>query len=265
MKYMHFRASCSFAALAEIMESYGVDAEDYSIAMEMKLPWLFTKEDDTYVCGINHQGAKWFDLWLMPRGFRMEETAIDKSDICDYLKSRKNIMLGIKTEYGKHAVVLKSHDGEYHFFNPVHEGSDQPVELIISERGLLDSVDDTIMVGGVVRTNPETVDMKPLLMNSIGILNDCIGDVEVFAKEEHSAQEYALAMDRLFRPLLLDGITMLELAGEESLAVEFRKVQKDFLSFMRGPKTCKLMDYLSLERLHAITMDYANLIEKQIV
>ena len=37
MKYMHFRASCSFAALAEIMKSFGVDAEDYSIAMEMKL------------------------------------------------------------------------------------------------------------------------------------------------------------------------------------------------------------------------------------
>jgi len=37
MKYMHFRASCSFTALAEIMESYGVDVEDYTIAMEMKL------------------------------------------------------------------------------------------------------------------------------------------------------------------------------------------------------------------------------------
>ena len=264
MKFMHFRASCSFAALAEIMESYGVDVEDYSIAMGMKLPWLFSKDGDTYVCGINHQGAKWFDLWLMPRGFRMEESAIDKSDISDYFKSRKNIMLGIKTEYGKHAVVLKSYDGEYHFFNPVHEGSDQPVELMMSERELLDSVDDTIMVGGVVKTNPETVDMTPLLGNSIGILKDCLGEVEVFAKEEHSAPEYALAMDRLFRPLLLDGITMLELAGEESLAGEFRNVQKDFLSFMRGPKTGKLMDFLSLERLHAITMEYANLIEKQI-
>ncbi len=264
MKYMHFRASCSFAALAEIMESYGVDTEDYCIAMEMKLPWLFSKEDDTYVCGINHQGAKWFDLWLMPRGFRMEEIAIEKRDIGDYLKSRKNIMLGIKTEYGKHAVVLKSYDGEYHFFNPVHEGSDQPVDLSLSGRELLDSVEDIIMVGGVVKANPETVDLIPLLKNSIEILKNCLGDVEVFAKEEHSAQEYALAMERLFRPLLLDGITMLELAGEELLAGEFRKVQKDFLSFMRGSKTGKLMNSLSLERLHAITMEYANLIEKQI-
>ena len=265
MKYMHFRASCSFTALAEIMESYGVDVEDYTIAMEMKLPWLFSKEDDSYVCGINHQGAKWFDLWLMPRGFRMEEIAIDKSDIGDYLENRKNSMLGIKTEYGKHAVVLKNYDGKYHFFNPVHEGSDQPVDLSMSERELLDSVDGTIMVGGVVRANPETVDMKPLLRNSIGILKDCIGEIEVFAKEEHSTQEYALAMERLFRPLLLDGITMLELTGEESLAGEFRNVQKDFLSFMRGPKTGKMMDCLSLECLHAISLKYANLIEKQIV
>lgn len=134
----------------------------------------------------------------------------------------------------------------------------------MSERELLDSVDDTIMVGGVVRANPETVDIIPLLRNSIGILKDCLGEIEVFSKEEHSTQEYALALERLFRPLLLDGITMLELAGEESLAGGFRKVQKDFLLFMRGPKTGKLMDYLSLERFPGLSW-YASYCKKVIL
>ena len=52
----------------------------------------------------------------------------------------------------------------------------------------------------------------------------------------HLTYLFCVKMDRIFRPLLLDGITMLELTGEESLAGEFRNVQKDFLSFMRGPK-----------------------------
>ena len=62
MKYMHFKASCSYAALAAIMEIIGVDTEDYKIALEIKLPWLFSKEDGAYISGPMLQGAKWFNL-----------------------------------------------------------------------------------------------------------------------------------------------------------------------------------------------------------
>ena len=51
MKHMHFNASCSYAALAALMERKGVDTEDYKIALEIKLPWLFAKEDGAYISG----------------------------------------------------------------------------------------------------------------------------------------------------------------------------------------------------------------------
>lgn len=58
MKYMHFKASCSYAALAAIIEMNGVDAEDYIIALDIKLPWIFAKEDDGYISGPMLQGGK---------------------------------------------------------------------------------------------------------------------------------------------------------------------------------------------------------------
>ena len=58
LKYMHLRASCSYAALAAIMEIIGVDTEDCKIALDIKLPWLFSKEDGAYISGSMLQGAK---------------------------------------------------------------------------------------------------------------------------------------------------------------------------------------------------------------
>lgn len=63
---MHFKASCSYAAIAAIMETYGVDTEDYKIALDIKLPWMFAREDGEYRSGPMLQGGKWFNLWLKP-------------------------------------------------------------------------------------------------------------------------------------------------------------------------------------------------------
>ena len=38
MKFMHFKASCSYAALADLLELEGLDTEDDQIALDMGLP-----------------------------------------------------------------------------------------------------------------------------------------------------------------------------------------------------------------------------------
>ncbi len=100
MKYIHFKASCSYATLAAIIEMNGVDAEDYIIALDIKLPWIFAKEDDGYISGPMLQGAKWFNLWLIPRGYKMVEESIYSEQLCQYLRDHNPSMLGIQTPYG---------------------------------------------------------------------------------------------------------------------------------------------------------------------
>lgn len=264
MKYMHFKASCSYAALAAIMELNGVDTEDYRIALEIKLPWLFSKEDGAYISGPMLQGAKWFNLWLLPGGYRMVEETVDREQLCNYLRAHMPAMLGIQTPYGKHAVVFKEYDGKYHFMNPTHESSGERIELLLSEEELLTSVDQETMVGMVIPTEAETQILTPYLNNSISVIRENCADIEAFAAEKHDPNSYFPLMNSLFRPLLLDSVTMLELAGETALAQEFTALQQQFMAFMRGSRVEALRETLSLDRLHDLTERYAHLIERQI-
>ena len=264
MKYMHFKASCSYAALASIMELNGVDTEDYIIALEIKLPWLFAKEDGAYRSGPMLQGAKWFNLWLLPRGYRMVEKLTAQEALCAYLRSHKPAMLGLQTAQGKHAVVFTEYDGAYRFLNPTRENSGEQTELSLSEKELLTSVDRETMVGFVVPAEAEPQDLTPYLSASASVLQENRAAIEAFAAEQHVPEDYPPAMNSLFCPLLLDGITMLELAGETALARELTALQQQFLSFVRGSKEEPLCRMLSLDRLHDMVEQYAHLIEQQI-
>ena len=264
MKYMHFKASCSYAALASIMELNGVDTEDYIIALEIKLPWLFSKEDGAYISGPMLQGTKWFNLWLLPRGYRMCEEMVEQEQLCSYLRAHKPAMLGIQTPYGKHAVVLAEYDGKYHFMNPTHESSGERTELSFSEEELLDSVDQETMVGMVISAEAAPQLLTPYLKDSISVIRENCAAIEDFAAEKHDPNAYFPMMNSMFRPLLLDGITMLELAGETDLAQKFTALQQQFMAFMRGTREEALRETLSIDSLHDLTERYAHLIERQI-
>lgn len=49
MKYMSFNSSCAFAGVANMLQQLGIDVQDRDIALGMKLPYLFVKEDDVYL------------------------------------------------------------------------------------------------------------------------------------------------------------------------------------------------------------------------
>lgn len=264
MKYMHFKASCSYTALAAILEIKGIHTEDYEIALDIKLPWLFAKEGGTYLSGPMLQSAKWFNLWLNPRGYTMIEETVPRDLLCEYLRTHTPAMLGIQTPYGKHAVVFAEYNGIYHFVNPTYEGSDKCTELSLCEDELLSLVDPMTIVGTVRSTEPKHHDMAPLLRDSLSVIHENCDEIIAFAVEKHDPDSYSHVMNRLFRPLLLDGITMLELAGESTLAHQFTILQQQFMAFIRGKREKALQETLSLDILRDITEQYARLIEQQI-
>lgn len=264
MKYMHFKASCSYAALAEMVEAHGIHTEDDQIALEMKLPWLFAKEDGAYVAGPMLQGAKWFNLWLIPRGYIMSEVSLDRESLCPYLRTHRPAMVGIQTPHGKHAVVFKKFDGNYHFFNPTHEGSGEPTELIFCEGDLLSKVNQTTVVGELHATKTPPQDIARYLIESISTIRENYAEIEAFASKTHRPEAYLPMMNKLFRPLLLDSITMLELVHESELAQAFSAIQKDFMAFMRGPRTGAMEKQVPLKEFYRLTEKYVQLIERQL-
>ena len=263
-KYMHFNSSCSYTALAMLLSEKGINTEDTEIALEIGLPWMFDKEDGYFLAGAMLQGAKWFDLFLNPRGLCLNEEIVERERLAEYLRANGTCMLGIKLpgNNGKHAVVFSGYDGKYHFLNPKHERSEQPAELTKTEEELLDSSDDYIMIGTLREHDVEKPDLSGRFENSVKVLRENCAEIEEFAKDIHSEEEYTDARDRLFRALLVDGISMLELVNEFELSIGFRQIQQNYLAFMKGSKRWPLKGTISTDELKELVERYIALCEK---
>ena len=82
-------------------------------------------------------------------------------------------------------------------------------------------------------------------------------DITRFCAVEQTPRAIAGAMDPLFRAILLDGITMLDLVGKADLAEKLRGVQREFLTAVRSEKAAVLSDLMSVDTLAAAIDEYS--------
>lgn len=233
-KYMHANSSCSYCAISYMVQDFDIDVTDLDIVKEISLPLMFEKNSNQYNSGFMLQSKKWFDLFLNPRGLELKELTFDKKPAVAFFKENKNVMIGLKTPQGKHAVVLSGYkDGCFRFFNPTHEGSDEEEYLVLNEETLINSLDNKLSVARIAPCEKKSVDLKANIVESISALSFYKNDLETFIENNTDRETYRNNLD-LFRPLLLDGLTMTEIASENSLLPLMKQAQKQLLSFIRG-------------------------------
>ena len=172
MKYMTFNSSCSYAGLANLLSLRGLETEDRAIALDMGLPYLFAREDGRYLAGPMLQGKRWFDLFLLPRGFIMEERTVRREDAESALTASGPAMLGLRVRPGeKHAVIYEGRRaGCLRFLNNKRRDSEEPDYLDLSPQELAERLDGSVVIGTVAPIAPEPVDRRPLLSASLGTL-----------------------------------------------------------------------------------------------
>ncbi|MBD5527956.1 MAG: hypothetical protein HDR02_06025 [Lachnospiraceae bacterium] len=262
MKYMTFNSSCSYAGLANLLSFYGIDTEDRKIALEMGLPFLFNYEDGSYFSGPMLQGEKWFNLYLKTIGYAMMEKEVNKKQICVYLRNLQYAMLGIYVSgRNKHAVIYTGmKDGKFRMLNNKWEQADEPDTLLLSEEELLQRVDETVMVAVLNKAICETVRTESLMKHSISVLQMLTKEIADFCSQEKSTKDIRLSMNTLFRAILLDGITMLDLIGETQISQKLKIVQDQFMNAVKKNKPLQLNQYLDITLLNSAITEYINLI-----
>ena len=265
MKYMTFNSSCSYAGVANMLSQYGIDTDDRTIALKMHLPYLFAKEDGTYLSGPMLQSADWFNLYLHPIGFTMTEREIQREQVTEMLQGEKTAMLGIRVSpQSKHAVIyLGENHGSYRFLNNKWQHTDEPEQLLLSKPELLARLDDSVVVATLKPIPSREVDFQPLLKQSVQVLEDLKCDVQAFCAKQQSPQSLMAAMNTLLRAILLDGITMLELCGETALAEKLRSVQGEFLTAVRKKSAVTLSKEIAVDALVEAIAEYQQLIEQR--
>ena len=267
-KYMTFNSSCSYAGLANMLLRYGVDTQDREIAMDMKLPFLFAYEEGEYRAGPMLQGAQWFNLYLHPRGLEMREIEVPAQSMAAYLRRQRTAMLGIRgTENGKHAVVYIGNKQEkLLFLNNKWERTGTPTQLLLTEQALLSYLDDKVIIATLAHVPPCTEDIVSRMRHSITVLQQNAREICMLCQETMPVAVLRSRMDSLFRALLLDGITMMNLLGESDLVARLLPLQRGLLNAVRNePETCvSLGDYLSPDALTAAAQAYAARIQREI-
>lgn len=268
MKYMTFNSSCSYAGIANMLEQYGIDTSDREIALEMKLPYLFTYSEGVYLSGPMLQSAEWFDIYLNPIGYQLIEKKIPADQIVEYLKVQKTAMLGMKMgNAGKHAVVYKGMDSDaIIFLNNKRENEDSPCEIRFTEEELRQRIETEVMVASLQEINPRMIRIVDKLEASISVLQANFLEIVELCNREVTVKVLHSKLNTLFRTLFLDGITMLNLIGETELSEEFAKMKSDLLRVIRQDKNegILLKEYISVDKLHASVQKYIELIRIEI-
>lgn len=265
MKYMTFNSSCSYAGIANMLEQYGIDTTDREIALGMKLPYLFVYDDGTYVSGPMLQKAEWFDIYLNSIGFQLIEKKISADKVADYLKDQKTAMLGIKMENaGKHAIVYIGMEAdELIFINNKWEKEAVPSEIKFAEEELREKIDAEVVVAILQTINATKVSMIDKLEESLVVLQANVSEIIELCNKEVTVEYLQSKLNTLFRPLFLDGITMLNLIGETEFADEWKVMQGNLLGAIRADKnqSIRLGEFISADKLQILAQRYAELIK----
>ena len=266
MKYMTFNSSCSYAGVANMLAVYGVETDDRTIAWEMKLPYLVACENGVYLSGPMLQTADWFNIYLNPIGFRMEERELPAEGVSEYLKQQRTAMLGLPVgENGKHAVVYTEYkDEKFQFLNNKWEHDPAPEHLALTESELLEHIGERVMVATLEQIQPKEADVSVKIRKSADILRQNLADIIAVCSRKETVGVLRKKLNTLFRPLFLDGITMLNLLGEDDLAQRFAAIQRSLLNSLRqdAESTIRLGEALPLEELAAATETYICLIQR---
>lgn len=268
MKYMTFNSSCSYAGIANMLEQYGIDTTDREIALGMKLPYLFVYDDGAYVSGPMLQKAEWFDIYLNSIGFQLIEKKISADKVADYLKEQKTAMLGIKMgNAGKHAIVYKRMEAdELIFINNKWENEEVPSEIKFAEEEFREKIDSEVVVAILQTIKATRVSMIDKLEESLVVLQANVLEIIELCNKEVTVEYLQSKLNTLFRPLFLDGITMLNLIGETEFAEAWKVMQGNLLRALRQDKgqNVQLGEYISTDKLQDLTQKYMELIKLEI-
>ncbi len=268
MKYMTFPSSCAFAGVANLLAFAGVDASDREIALGMGLPYLFAKsEQGGYLSGPMMQTGELFDLFLRPRGFRLAEQRAEPSAVPGLLTHHAPAMVGIRLgSEGKHAVIYTGRDGDgrCRFLNNRREDAPDCDRFLFTEEELLARLDAPATVGWLETVPCASVSLLPYLNGSVQVFREMRSELLAFCGTAHTWAELRQARDPLFRPLLLDGVSMANLLGESALEETLRALQGALLAALRRGQAVAAGELLPVPALEeAMEVYFRLLVEKR--
>ena len=268
MKYMTFNNSCSYAGVANMLEDFNINIEDYELAIRMRVPFIFKYDEKwgRYISGSMLQEHKYFNYYLQKLGLRFIENEFSREDALVFLHNLNNkAMLGLNIN-GMHALIYSGiENGKYTFLNNRREASNEPKYYKYDFSELREKMTQNVVIGYIEKgIGNLRFDIKEEMENSILYLEKYRSEVENFCTKGQDVSSLKWAMNSLFRALFLDVYSMMDIIGETELVISIAKVRLDYLNAMNLNKALNLSEYISLSELNKIIDRYREIIELEI-
>lgn len=249
--------------MANLLEAFDIQTTDREIALEIGLPYLFSKEGDSFCAGAMLQEPWYFNAYLNPLGLNFSQVPTTRREALGLLGSKAPCMVGLAGDYGRHAMICLGREGErYRFLNPHREGDGQKDYLELSREAVYDRLSDCAMVGFLERCEPRAWDHKAEIMDAVNTLGEYVAAVEAFCAEPRTREEVREHMDPLFRAFALDLPAMMELAGEWELVELLRRFQAQAIA-MAHAGDCTPSAFIDLENFHRAAHRYEALLKEK--
>lgn len=268
MKYMTFNNSCSYAGVANMLEDFNINIEDYELAIEMKVPFIFKYDEKwgRYISGAMLQEHKYFNYYLQKLGLSFIENQFNKEDALIFLHNLNNkLMLGLNINRMHAVIYCGIENGKYIFLNNRRKDSNEPKYYKYDLSELREKMNQNVVIGYIEKGIGNLgFDIKEEMENSILCLEKYRSEVENFCTKGQDVNSLKCAMDSLFRALFLDVYSMMDILGETELVKLIAKVRADYLKAMNLNKTLNLSEYISLRELNKIIDEYRERIKLEI-
>jgi len=267
MKYQTFEASCCYAGLANMLDDFSLDFEDRDIALAAELPYMlrFDADRNCFLAGPMLQGAEWFDLFLRPRGMRFIERTFSGEAAVNFLSAADTrVMLAVEAADGRQALVFEGiRGGRFHFISNKWKDSDGAERYMFTAAELYDRIDpEKNSLSWIELSTKTPVDFLEKLYVTLEYIAKYRASLKKFCSVKRERIALRWAMEPLFRPLMVDIHSMMELAGETRLVLMIKVLQRSLFAALNSDEdTLVPFDYISEQQLDEALDRYTEIVQ----
>ncbi|MCB2291062.1 hypothetical protein LGK97_15100 [Clostridium sp. CS001] len=271
MKYMSFNNSCSYAGIANLLLDYSIDIEDYQVAIETKVPYIFRYDEHwkRYVSGSMLQADRYFNFYLQNLSLQLVGNEFTKESALDFLKKLQcRAMIGLNVSNGrKHAVIYSGVEADkYIFMNNKRKDSQEPDFYRFSFNELLYKMDETVFISYLEnRLGGVKIDLTPEIKDSFFYLQEYKENVAGFCSEVQGVDALNKGMSTLFHAFFLDVYSMMVIIGEKQLSEGIGDLRNSYLQAMRLKQPLRLSEYISIEYFKKAIDEYKKIIHIRVI
>ncbi len=245
MKHVTFRGSHVYACLAILLEDFKINKTDQEIALEMRLPYLFTsnrlsKTKVAFVAGTSLQGKAWFDLFLNQYQLAYIEEHLTKLKVLTMLKTlsmfKRKALLSINIDQARTAVVFSHYammTETFLFILPEETDSSSYKFLELDKDLLLTYLDQHVDVGYINPTTDIPASIVDAIKHSLKTLDDYDKYIKNFCQMMHTNHKQKEAFELVFRALLIDIRAMMKIKNNEELYQDITQLGHRYIKYLR--------------------------------